>query len=294
MCAQITPSGVASAATSATRFAEHIGGSARGLSESICHSARCHTAGETCYQNVEPVLGDQHGGSKLDLVLLVVGSQVGSHRRSTWGHIEPATPFDSGCSPGIQRRPATSADTRDLVRIEGSRCPMAHEGQSDSRVVGSQRRPPPAMALSILFSFTRTLVKITRSRGAKQGATADSVQATLSHFQPPSTQLNPTSGDIRTPPDTHRRCLLSSGSRVRILPGAPGGLDQRKRLTVRRGNPTSPLTRHIRWRATPQYAHAVRSEPCSAPNKGNLKFDTATQLSCVVDNNLDSLACRHA
>jgi hypothetical protein len=84
-----------------------------------CHSARCHTAGETCYRNVEPVLGDQHGGSKLSLVLLVAGSQVGSHRRSAWGRIEPAAPFDSGRSPGIQRRPATSADTRDLVRIEG-------------------------------------------------------------------------------------------------------------------------------------------------------------------------------
>ena len=94
------------------------GGSARVLSESICHSARCHIAGETCYQNLEPVLGDQHGGSKLGLVLLVVGSQVGSHQRSAWGRIEPAAPFDSGRSPGIQRRSATSAGTRDLVRIE--------------------------------------------------------------------------------------------------------------------------------------------------------------------------------
>jgi hypothetical protein len=30
MCAQITPFGVASVATSATRFAEHIGGDVRG------------------------------------------------------------------------------------------------------------------------------------------------------------------------------------------------------------------------------------------------------------------------
>jgi hypothetical protein len=87
---------------------------------------------------------------------------------------------------------------------------------------GSRRRQPSATAISILFSLTRTLAKITRSRGAKWGATADSFQATLSHCQPPSTQLDPTSGDVRPPPGTHRRCLLSSGSRVRILPGARG------------------------------------------------------------------------
>jgi hypothetical protein len=57
-------------------------------------------------------------------------------------------------------------------------------------------------------------------QGAKWGATADSLQATPGHCQPPSTQLDPMSGDARTPPDTDRRYLLSSGSRVRILPGA--------------------------------------------------------------------------
>lgn len=75
-------------------------------------------------------------------------------------------------------------------------------------------------ALSILFSGTRTLAKITRSRGAKRGATAGSFQTTSGHCQPPSTQLSPTSGDVKVPPGTHWRCLLSSGSQVRILPGA--------------------------------------------------------------------------
>jgi hypothetical protein len=88
--------------------------------------------------------------------------------------------------------------------------------------VGSRRRLPSAIVRSILFSFTRTLAKLTRFRGAKWGATADSFQATLSHRQPSSTQLNPTSGHARPLPAIHRRCLLSSGSRVRILPGAPG------------------------------------------------------------------------
>jgi hypothetical protein len=71
-------------------------------------------------QNVEPVLRDKDEGSKLGLVLSVGrGSQVGSHRRSAWGHIGPTKSFDSGRSSGIRPRPATSADIRDLVRIEG-------------------------------------------------------------------------------------------------------------------------------------------------------------------------------
>ena len=49
------------------------------------------------------------------------GSQVGSHQRPTWSHIEPAAPFDSGGLPGIQLQPAISADGRNLVRIEGVR-----------------------------------------------------------------------------------------------------------------------------------------------------------------------------
>ena len=75
-----------------------------------------------------------------------------------------------------------------------------------------------------LFSFRRTFAKVTKSQGATRGATADNFRATLSHCQPLSSQLDSMSGDPRTPPATHRRCLLSSGSRVRILPGALGGL----------------------------------------------------------------------
>ena len=58
--------------------AAQIDGSARVLSKSICHSARCHITDETCYQNVEPVLGDQHERSKLDLVLLAMGAKLGA------------------------------------------------------------------------------------------------------------------------------------------------------------------------------------------------------------------------
>jgi hypothetical protein len=111
-------------------------------------------------------------------------------------------------------RPRGSRSHRGSLSSNGSRRPV---GPSRD---GSRRRPLSAIALWMLFSFTRTLAKVTRSRGAKRGATADRFQATPGHCQPPSTQLNPTSGDVRPPPGTHRRCLLSSGSRVRILPGA--------------------------------------------------------------------------
>ena len=73
---------------------------------------------------------------------------------------------------------------------------------------------------SMLFALRRTLAKVMKLQGATWGATADNFQAMLSHCQPLSSQLDTTSGDARTPPATHRWCLLSSGSRVRILPGA--------------------------------------------------------------------------
>jgi hypothetical protein len=48
------------------------------------------------------------------------GSQVGSHGRPTSGHLEPIRAFDSSALPGIQTHLDTSADIRNLVRIEGS------------------------------------------------------------------------------------------------------------------------------------------------------------------------------
>jgi len=52
--------------------------SARVRSRSIFHPARCRTAGETFYRNVESVLRDRHGGSKLGFGLLVVGAKLGA------------------------------------------------------------------------------------------------------------------------------------------------------------------------------------------------------------------------
>jgi hypothetical protein len=47
------------------------------------------------------------------------GSQAGSHRRPTSGHMEPNRAFDSLDLPGIQTQLDTPADNRNLVRIKG-------------------------------------------------------------------------------------------------------------------------------------------------------------------------------
>src|SRR3984893_2828837 len=57
--------------------------------------------------------------------------------------------------------------------------------------------------------------------GAKLGANEHSPQATSGHSQPPPVQVNGLLGDARQYAAMVRWCLLSSGSRVRILPGAP-------------------------------------------------------------------------
>jgi hypothetical protein len=56
--------------------------------------------------------------------------------------------------------------------------------------------------------------------GAKLGANDRSLQATSGHNQITSVQLDDSLSDTRRHTATLRRCLLSSGSRVRILPGA--------------------------------------------------------------------------
>jgi hypothetical protein len=59
-------------------------------------------AGETCRQNVEPVLRDKDGGGKLRLVLLVAGAKlgaIGGWRGATLGLLNrsiQAAPQESG------------------------------------------------------------------------------------------------------------------------------------------------------------------------------------------------------
>ena len=75
-------------------------------------------------------------------------------------------------------------------------------------------------ALSRLFSFTRILTKVSRFRGASQGATRGRRQATPGDTPGQFVQLEASWSDAKRRPATLRRCLLSSGSQVRILPGA--------------------------------------------------------------------------
>jgi hypothetical protein len=59
-----------------------------------------------------------------------------------------------------------------------------------------------------------------RSQGAIPGAIGGRYRATQGDAPRQSVQLNGLQSDARRRTATHRRCLLSSGSRVRILPGA--------------------------------------------------------------------------
>jgi hypothetical protein len=129
----------------------------------------------------------------------------------------------------IQHHPATRFHRltvkqvrRTLSQARGADPPghSWHHADRDRSEVPRVARRASAEFGSVLFSSRRTLAKVMKSRGAIRGATADNLRAMLSHRQPLSSQLDTMSGDIRPPPGTHRRCLLSSGSRVRILPGA--------------------------------------------------------------------------
>ena len=59
-----------------------------------------------------------------------------------------------------------------------------------------------------------------KSQGAIPGAIGGRCRATQGDAPRQSVQLNALQSDARRRTATHRRCLLSSGSRVRILPGA--------------------------------------------------------------------------
>ena len=69
-------------------------------------------------------------------------------------------------------------------------------------------------------SAVRTLALLTRFRGANWGATGRRHRAIPGHVQPRRRKKNCTSGHMWRLAATARRYLLSSGSRVRILPGA--------------------------------------------------------------------------
>jgi hypothetical protein len=85
-------------------------------------------------------------------------------------------------------------------------------------LTGARSRIPTASAIS---SMIRTLATLTIIRGASRGATGCRHQATPRHSQRLSLQLISLPSHTGQYLPTLQMCLLSSGSRVRILPGAP-------------------------------------------------------------------------
>jgi hypothetical protein len=81
-------------------------------------------------------------------------------------------------------------------------------------------RPAPGIPASLPCSIVRTLARQTRFRGASWGANSGRYQATPSHCQPLSGQLDGTSGHAWHRSASSQKCLLSSRSRVRIALGA--------------------------------------------------------------------------
>jgi hypothetical protein len=153
--------------------------------------------------------------------LLIAASRPGrsATARGTAGKEVTVVRVDITCDlmddPPVGGMACTDGGIWHVHRADGSPAPSGRQ-----RLRRSLRLPQPIRFLiDIIFAHSNGL-NASWIRGAKWGATADSFQATLSHCQPPSMQLDPTSGDVRPPPGTHRRCLLSSRSRVRILPGA--------------------------------------------------------------------------
>jgi hypothetical protein len=130
--------------------------------------------------------------------------------------------------PGLYHCPRTLDERRGRVVDDGgdSACPGELEqvaeqaesgyvgGASDS---GGERQP----------------ASLVKCRGAKRGANHAKYWATSGHSQPRNAQLNGTSGHTWPPLATVRMCLLSSGSRVRILPGAPGKTPSHAKISKR-------------------------------------------------------------
>ena len=87
------------------------------------------------------------------------------------------------------------------------------------RGLGAQELPPRGPG-AVAFSLIRTPAE-SKDLGARLGANDRSLQATPGHNQLASVQLDGSLSDTRRHTASLRPCLISSGSRVRILPGAP-------------------------------------------------------------------------
>ena len=88
------------------------------------------------------------------------------------------------------------------------------------RLAGRRRHTPPSAGTSVRTSRCIFLIRTqaeSEDLGAKLGANGRSLHATPGHDQLASVQLDSSLSDTRRHPAMVRRCLLSSGSRVRIL-----------------------------------------------------------------------------
>ena len=114
----------------------------------------------------------------------------------------------------IRGHPRTLAASPSVIAHESQQTPAAGPRSANGRAREAfsrvpSRRPATRPGLG------------GRSQGAIPGATGGRYQATQGDAPRQSVQLNGLQSDARRRTATHRRCLLSSGSRVRILPGAP-------------------------------------------------------------------------
>jgi hypothetical protein len=113
----------------------------------------------------------------------------------------------------IRGHPGTLAASPSMIAHEspqtpatGPRSANGRAGEAFSRVPSRRRATRPGLG--------------GRSQGAIPGAIGGRCRATQGDAPRQSVQLSGLQSDARRRTATHRRCLLSNGSRVRILPGA--------------------------------------------------------------------------
>ena len=117
----------------------------------------------------------------------------------------------------IRGHPRTLAASPSVIAHESQQTPAAGPRSANGRAREAfsrvpSRRPATRPGLG------------GRSQGAIPGAIGGRYRTTQGDSPRQFVQLNALQSDARRRTATLRRCLLSSGSRVRILPGAQGGL----------------------------------------------------------------------
>jgi hypothetical protein len=124
--------------------------------------------------------------------------------------------------PDGPRRRCRRRPLRDNVNFSGAEFSV---GMVDFRDAGNWpcRPASPGLACGAADAFPLFRTRAGRQDlGAKLGANDRNLRATAGHNQLTSEQLDGSLNDTARHTAMLRRCLLSSGSRVRVLPGALG------------------------------------------------------------------------